>query len=667
MLENLDITIDKNKLIRFAVLFGIFIVASVLIFFLAVNPLLGDDAKGLTYNVTLDVQTTVSDTLTLYYDNLDFSRYDEEHKRSANVKGKKGFQSVVFEVPAENISYLRFSLGTQSGTAFAIRSIKINSFSHEKTITYDKIGTVFDIVSKAGSFSNRDGYVYTKANRAGAYFANSKPIEVTNGRPTLAIISMSIALVLISGALFIIKMIKEGATEWFKTPEFVLFCLFILSLILVIVFGLFVSPSGSTDYIIKTVFFLLLFLACLVLAVFRFIKSGEKPAFTDIFTVVCLGIVICIPIITGVFFANELPADYTAPDFTLGRFLQYPEELTNNYQTQYPINSMLSSSYSEMKTFFFSDSRYDEVVIGKNNWLFSSEELVSYKRMNSYSKEDLIAIRNTLLNYEKVLNAQGIDLYVVIVPYKSAVYQHMMPPSIRRRSRAERLQQVYDYLWKYSDMNIVELRDALVSASYDKDMYFKTDNYMNSFGAFNSTNLLLMKMAANDESLEALDVESYDIETAETKFKSLAMIMGYGDSYEEYDYNFTKKRRQNIIVSTAAINPNSTGAEEAQPVYRDINKQFGEGAVEWMTDENLLYLTENYINTTNKNAVNNKHVVVVHDEALLTMMPFISEAFSEASFIYRDGDIVMRDILNEAPDSVVLEISEKYLSDLLGK
>ena len=666
MLDNLDIKLDKNKLIRFAVILGIFIVSAIAIYFLVVNPLIGDSAKGLTYTVTLDVQTNVSDTLTLYYDNLEYSRYDEEHKNSVNVKGMKSFQTVSFEVPAENISYLRFSMGTQNGTAFAIRGIKIKSFSHEKNITYDKISSVFDIVSKMGNFSNRDGYVYTKANKGGAYFCNSNAIEVTNGRPTLAIISMSIALVLITGVLFVIRMFREGAISWYRSPEFILFSLFIISLVLIIIFGIFISPSGNTDYIIKTIFFLIIFIVGLVFSIINFVKSDNKAEFYDVFTTISLGIIICIPILTGIFFLPKLPSDYSAPDFTLGRFLQYPEEATRHFQTQYPINSGLSSSYSDMKTFLFSDSRYEEVVIGKNNWLFSSEELVTYKRMNSYSKEDLVSIRNTLLNYEKIFNAQGIDFYVVIVPYKSSVYQNMMPSSIRHMSREERLQQVYDYLWKYSDMNIVELRDALVSASYDRDMYFKTDNYLNSFGAFNATNLLLMKMSANNESVDNLDIESFEIEPQETKFKSLAILMGYGDSYKEYDYSFTKKKKQNIIVSTSAVNPYSGNTEETQPVYKDTNKLFGEGAVDWMTDQNLLYLAENYINTSNKNAVNERHVVVVHDEALITMMPFISDAFNNVSFILKNGEISIRDILNEKPDSVVFEISEKYLSDLIG-
>lgn len=666
MLDNLDIKLDKNKLIRFAVILGIFIVSAIAIYFLVVNPLIGDSAKGLTYTVTLDVQTNVSDTLTLYYDNLEYSRYDEEHKNSVNVKGMKSFQTISFEVPAENISYLRFSMGTQNGTAFAIRGIKIKSFSHEKNITYDKISSVFDIVSKMGNFSNRDGYVYTKANKGGAYFCNSNAIEVTNGRPTLAIISMSIALVLITGVLFVIRMFRKGAIGWYRSPEFILFSLFIISLVLIIIFGIFISPSGNTDYIIKTIFFLIIFIVGLVFSIINFVKSDNKAEFYDVFTTISLGIIISIPILTGIFFLPKLPSDYSAPDFTLGRFLQYPEEATRHFQTQYPINSGLSSSYSDMKTFLFSDSRYEEVVIGKNNWLFSSEELVTYKRMNSYSKEDLVSIRNTLLNYEKIFNAQGIDFYVVIVPYKSSVYQNMMPSSIRRMSREERLQQVYDYLWKYSDMNIVELRDALVSASYDRDMYFKTDNYLNSFGAFNATNLLLMKMSANNESVDNLDIESFEIEPQETKFKSLAILMGYGDSYKEYDYSFTKKKKQNIIVSTSAVNPYSGNTEETQPVYKDTNKLFGEGAVDWMTDQNLLYLAENYINTSNKNAVNERHVVVVHDEALITMMPFISDAFNNVSFILKNGEISIRDILNEKPDSVVFEISEKYLSDLIG-
>ncbi len=196
MFEKFGLVFDKKKLINFGILLCIFIVGTIAVYFLAVNPLLGDDAEGLTYTVTLDLSTSVSDTFTLYYDNLESSRFDEEHKSTANVKGMNSYQSVVFEVPTKNISYLRFCLGSQSNVSFSIRSIKIKSFSHETTITYDKLSSVFDIVNKMSTFSGRDGYVYTRTTKAGSYFSNSKPIEVTKGRPTLIFISLAVTLVI---------------------------------------------------------------------------------------------------------------------------------------------------------------------------------------------------------------------------------------------------------------------------------------------------------------------------------------------------------------------------------------------------------------------------------------------------------------------------------------
>ena len=207
MLENLDLVFNKKKLIEFGIFFGVFVVATVLVYFLAVNPLLGDNAEGLTYTVSLDIKTTVSDTFTLYYDNLDGSRFDDANKQTVSVKGQNAFQTVSFEVPADRISFLRFSLATQNNVNFAIRSINIESFSRERKITYDKIGSVFDIVSKMSNFSDKDGYASIKASKIGSYFTNSQPITVTNGRPTLVIISSSITLTLMFAILLIMKMI----------------------------------------------------------------------------------------------------------------------------------------------------------------------------------------------------------------------------------------------------------------------------------------------------------------------------------------------------------------------------------------------------------------------------------------------------------------------------
>lgn len=665
MLENLDLVFNKKKLIEFGIFFGVFVVATVLVYFLAVNPLLGDNAEGLTYTVSLDIKTTVSDTFTLYYDNLDGSRFDDANKQTVSVKGQNAFQTVSFEVPADRISFLRFSLATQNNVNFAIRSINIESFSRERKITYDKIGSVFDIVSKMSNFSDKDGYVSIKASKIGSYFTNSQPITVTNGRPTLVIISSSITLALMFAILLIMKMIKSGDKKWYQSPEFILFVGFAAAVIAILVFGLGISPSGVSDYIIKTVAVLIIFAVCAIIGIIKFIKSKQKTNFAEVITVVCIGIVFCAPILSGVFFASKLPEEYQAPDFTIARFMQYSGEAEDQFENQYPVNTLLSTNYSSLKTFLFADSQYDEVVIGKNNWLFSADELVTYKRMNSFTKENLISIRDTLLNYEKILNAQGISFYVLIVPDKSAVYENMMPSSVRRMAREDRLTQVYDYLWKYSDMNIVEIRDQLISAAYDRDVFYKTDNYLNSYGAFTTTNLLLAKIAGNDETIETLDIESYDIEVAETKIKNLAMIMGYADSYTEYDYSFKTSRKQNVNITTAQVNPFKTSAETETPVLPDLNKLFGAGVLAELEDKDEMYRTENYINTTNKSGLNDKHVVVVHDEALVTMMPFISQSFTNVSYILNNKEFSTREIINEGPDIVVFQISEKYLADLI--
>ncbi len=662
MFEN--IVLNKKKLTELAVFVGVFILGTILVYFLAVNPLLGSEADGLMYTVSLDIKTTVSDTFTLYYDNLLSSHFDDSNKQTVSVKGQSGFQTVTFEVPVDRIAYLRFALNTQNNVTFSIRSITIESFSQEKKITYDKISSVFDVISKMSNFQDKDGYVNIRASKIGSYFSNSTPIEVTNGRPTLVVISSSITLALMFGILLIVKMIKNGVHGWYKSPEFMFFAGLCAAVVLILVFGLWVTPSGTSDYVVKTAVFLIIFAVCAIISVVKLVKTDKAIKAADVIIAACLLAVICLPLICNVFLTAKLDSDYQAPDFTIARFMNYADEASEQFESYYPVNTLFAETYSNLKTFLFADSQYEDVIIGKNNWLFSADELTTYKRMNSFSKDNLISIKDTLLNYERYLNAQGIDFYVLIVPDKSAVYENMMPSSVRRMDREDRLTQVYDYLWKYSDMNIVEIRDQLISASYDKDVYFKTDNYLNSYGAFVSTNLLLSKIASNDETIETLDTEDYDIELVETKIKTLSILMGYGDSYTEYDYAFSKTGRRNIETETSQINPFSGNSESSAKIV-DVTELFGSGVVEELEAQGKEYLMENYVNTKNTSALNDKHVVVIHDEALITMMPFISDSFSEVSYILNNGDWKIRDIIEEAPEIVVFEISEKYLSDLL--
>ena len=663
---------DKNFWKKPLIYAVILILLSVLMFFFVVNPLMGESSDGSEYTVSLDLVTTVSDTFSLYYDNGTPSHFDEAHVVTASVKGSSSFQTVKFDIPIEGVSYLRFTLASQSNVTFRIRSITIENASRVQKFTYNEIANIFDIVEKMSRFTDHDGYTTIKSTRAGgAYFTNTRPIEPKNVKATLPFISFAMAFVLLACVMYFVNSVKNGKklSELVSDPTTLLILSLIIGVVLLLVFGLAVSPleNVAAGHTVKSIVLCAITVVLLLISIIRAVKTKQKASVLAVIPVVLIGAVLVSSIVGSLFFtpSEDLEAE-DVPNFTLARFMNYSEEATSFFESENPLNGQYSDLYTDIKTTVFADSQYDDVLIGKNGFLFSSSELNDFKRLNTFSKENLVAIRDKLLNWERTFNGQGIDFFILIVPNKSSIYEDMMPSSVRRTAREDRLTQVYDYLWKYSDMNVVEIRDQLISASYSGYVYYRTDNYLTDDGAFTATNVLLSKMAAvyEDEEIEFLDAESYEIEPAESLVKQLAMSMDKADSYTEMVNKYTLKRKSKAVIETDVVYPFRQYTDTERPKDYDVDAIYGPGIAAQLAADGTDYLKQPYINSKNTGALNDKHIVVVHDEALLPLVPFFNEAFSEVSYIFSD-DWTTRSVISEAPDAVVFEITEQTLASLL--
>jgi hypothetical protein len=138
----------------------------------------------------------------------------------------------------------------------------------------------------------------------------------------------------------------------------------------------------------------------------------------------------------------------------------------------------------------FHTSASDDVIIGKQGWLFLGninkyfDEIDYYRNLKPFSGDELRRWQIVLEQRRDWLKRRGIHYLFTIAPNKSTIYPELMPDSIRKVNPRSRQDQLIDHLQKYSTLSVLDLRPALFQAKKEKRIYNKTDTHWNDLGGY---------------------------------------------------------------------------------------------------------------------------------------------------------------------------------------
>lgn len=643
---------DKNK--KLVYYLAAFIVLTVILRFAVIGVIFAEDK--LPYQVVLDVQTSADDTLTLYYDNGKSSRFDDEHCVSVDVSRSSVYQNVTFEIPAgEKIDYLKLYLSTRKNVTFKFRSISIQSLARKVKFEYTDVDDVFSVTNNTGAWSEKDGgYSQIKATKSYAYMTNTSPINSLSNRSLRFIMSASLSVLLISVAGVLISLKKKNDES---SQDIVFIIITAVAFIAVVVLSII---NKSLPGIVLCITGAVLVAALLVLALIRIFKTSEKPRALMLVAFVLLLAVVCGPIIISPFLsgAEEEPV----PSMSVQSFNEFSGKFTNYFKGSSAVSSV-ANLYSDTKILLFGESLGEDVIVGTNGWLFDKNELSDFKRLNSFDTEELSSIEKYLENIERTLKANGIKMYVLIVPDKINVYDKYMPSNIRQTSRAHRIPQIYSHLYKYTDIGVAEVYDLLCEkASKSNTLYYKADNYLSQEGAFYVAEALIDKIAADFDSLDLLYANNYTVSNGKTKANDLAALLGYPNSFVSETPYYTIKSAQTWDIEPLRLNPH-LNYDTSEPETLDFNDVFGRGMIDESSACGNDYEYCEFLKIANHDAENDLKVCVLRDEYSTNLVSYIASVFSESTFIMSESDWTVKSIIAEDPDVFVFEISERYLDN----
>ena len=203
---------------------------------------------------------------------------------------------------------------------------------------------------------------------------------------------------------------------------------------------------------------------------------------------------------------------------------------------------MKASSYLNYYTFKKS-ALPDEVLIGKDGWLFKSgHQLEVYRGKFRYTEKDLEGIRKELERRKAQVEAQGGKYYLAIPPLKHHIYPEFLPDNVQQINREGCVRQLTKYLEEHSDIPYIDLLPPILERKKKNDvlLYHKTDHHWTQHAALIASQTLLDYLRKDFPTIGEINPKDYEVRNFEYDGMLLAQMLGLDkemkESYPELIY-----------------------------------------------------------------------------------------------------------------------------------
>lgn len=129
-----------------------------------------------------------------------------------------------------------------------------------------------------------------------------------------------------------------------------------------------------------------------------------------------------------------------------GLNLAYLEELANYYGDRFVPRHAMVTAYSALQAGVFRTSAMEDVILGRDGWLFYREELDDYLNIAPLTDRQAWAAAHTLAMMQDYAEARGADFLFTIAPNKSSLYPQYLPETGKPLEGETNLQKITAYL-----------------------------------------------------------------------------------------------------------------------------------------------------------------------------------------------------------------------------
>lgn len=312
----------------------------------------------------------------------------------------------------------------------------------------------------------------------------------------------------------------------------------------------------------------------------------------------------------------------------LAPLYRYSGSITD-FEDTFSFRTPLLRGWAEFRFRVLGDRLFNLFIVGKDNWLSYSGELSldDYQNVLPVTDEDLAAFQSGLDGLNDRLQARGIRFLLVVVPNKNTIYPEYLPPQVPVLGKQSFLDRLVEYQGKHGKAQILDLRAALLEARRERQVFYTKDTHWNAYGAWVGYQEIMRALQKDFPSLRPHSLDEYAFVDDGMKNNSEGKSLG-----------------QTMILD--------------QEFHLELKE---EPAIKsWTTSGPKI----RSIITTTRPGTGLPKLVMYRDSFGGWLIPFLSDHFSPAVYVWAfriDEDYIQA----EAPDIVVVEVTERYLTRFL--
>lgn len=314
---------------------------------------------------------------------------------------------------------------------------------------------------------------------------------------------------------------------------------------------------------------------------------------------------------------------------------KFPENYTDYYNDNFGLRNLLISNNNYFKTIHFGISSNDNVLIGKQGWMFYNNlnSLKDHLGKVKLTPEQLLNIKNNLLTRKNYLKEKGIKYYVAFFPDKMGVYKDKMPSKYQLVDTT-RWDQLITYL-EGSGIEIIDIREQMKKTKESGvHLYQKSDSHWNHNGGLVASNEIIKKLKQDFPNIPSpYTVNEYEVkEEIKNNGGDLADLLGVKKYLDKRWFNYNLKNKLNTKIS------------------KKVNE--------------YQFYKEPYKATfTFSNPIKAPSLLVFNDSYISYIYPFLGDYFSKSNFFWT-YDFRKDLIEKEQPDIVLSMLVERQIQEL---
>ncbi|MBU9724635.1 alginate O-acetyltransferase AlgX-related protein [Diplocloster modestus] len=211
------------------------------------------------------------------------------------------------------------------------------------------------------------------------------------------------------------------------------------------------------------------------------------------------------------------------PDYSLSNISNWSKETEAYYNDRFAFRDKMITLNTEVKAGILKTSSSDLVVYGKDGWLFytGDNNFQIARGLYPMDSDMMIKVKNNQTVLKEYFAKKGMKYYLILVPSKVSVYPEYLPDNGKEMTDRTPVDILEDYLNEYTDINVINVKKALIEAKDTGKLYHKTDTHWTERGAYVAyQNIINETIKNNDVTIAPAEV-TYEKGTFKGDFSGL--------------------------------------------------------------------------------------------------------------------------------------------------